>query len=565
MSIIGEGSYGCVHKPSLKCQTSDTVNYDNKVSKLLNNKNADTELKEYSILKDIDPKKKYYLGIPIKCIVKKSDKNINNIKKCNRSDYFLNNVNDMRLLVMKDGGSNISDVLNNLSKKTNDEKIKTIDMLLVYLLNVFSAIKLFVEKKVTHRDIKSENIVFDVNTNTINIIDFGIMGKFSELITKAKNNKYTFDVVHWSLAAYSLFINNKVYNDIQKIDANRSWFNNFTKSVNFTDGKQMKFFYNRISMNKLLSVSDLKILSNHQLYETIKNIKTTSHEDYLNKVFSFLDVHNLGITLLHIIGFAKPFYNDSILIKQCRDLGVEMINLNIFKHITINEALQKYKNILNNSNILNKYNLKIVNNEIALNKKSTVIQNISRPKKSNIKSILKLLETNIIKIDKEEKEKKKVHFISPERSKKISKKNITSPIKKVENTKTKKNPPPGKMINPNTGRFINIPKNKTRKSPPPGKMINPKTGRFIKIPENKTKTENLQKLLKILKNVKRCPPGKILNPSTNRCIKINEKTQKNKKNVRINKTEKKCPPGKILNKKTNRCVEKYKKRIIYNK
>ena len=34
--VIGEGTYGCVHKPSLKCETTQQdINYDNKISKLL--------------------------------------------------------------------------------------------------------------------------------------------------------------------------------------------------------------------------------------------------------------------------------------------------------------------------------------------------------------------------------------------------------------------------------------------------------------------------------------------------------------------------------------------------
>ena len=38
MSIIGEGGFGCVHKPSLECNTNQIVDYDDKVSKLLTKK-----------------------------------------------------------------------------------------------------------------------------------------------------------------------------------------------------------------------------------------------------------------------------------------------------------------------------------------------------------------------------------------------------------------------------------------------------------------------------------------------------------------------------------------------
>ena len=41
--IIGEGAYGCVHKPSLICKDKK-INLKNKISKLMNNENAEVEL-----------------------------------------------------------------------------------------------------------------------------------------------------------------------------------------------------------------------------------------------------------------------------------------------------------------------------------------------------------------------------------------------------------------------------------------------------------------------------------------------------------------------------------------
>ena len=75
---------------------------------------------------------------------------------------------------------------------------------------------------------------------------------------------------------------------------------------------------------------------------------------------------------------------------------------------------------------------------------------------------------------------------------------------------------------------------------PPGKELNPKTGRCINI---KTKTQKI-------KAEKTCPPGKELNPLTGRCINIKTKTQKN---IKI-KAVKTCPPGKELNPLTGRCI-----------
>lgn len=99
-----------------------------------------------------------------------------------------------------------------------------------------------------------------------------------------------------------------------------------------------------------------------------------------------------------------------------------------------------------------------------------------------------------------------------ESSKKEGKQNTSS-------EKPKKECPPGKIINPKTGRCINKPKEKTHK----------KSGR----PNLFVKTEEQKETPK-----KACPPGKIINPKTGRCInKPKEKTHKNrgrpKKNVAV--------------------------------
>ena len=65
--VIGEGSYGCVHKPSLACKNKPNLSYKNKVSKVLRKKSAKDELKEYNNVNKADKKKDFYLGKPVSC------------------------------------------------------------------------------------------------------------------------------------------------------------------------------------------------------------------------------------------------------------------------------------------------------------------------------------------------------------------------------------------------------------------------------------------------------------------------------------------------------------------
>lgn len=94
----------------------------------------------------------------------------------------------------------------------------------------------------------------------------------------------------------------------------------------------------------------------------------------------------------------------------------------------------------------------------------------------------------------------------------------------------KKECPPGKVMNPKTGRCVKDKAASKKKECPPGKVMNPKTGRCVK---DKAASEK-----------KECPPGKVVNPKTGRCVKDKATSKK-----------KECPPGKVVNPKTGRCVK----------
>jgi len=145
------------------------------------------------------------------------------------------------------------------------------------------------------------------------------------------------------------------------------------------------------------------------------------------------------------------------------------------------------------------------------------------------------------------------------------------PLSLLKTQKTPINCPPGKVLNPKTGRCINVKPEKTvrqilrenkealeqelrniTKECPPGKVLNPDTGRCVKVKPVKRVIKKEQKELNEPANkLKECPPGKVLNPKTGRCNKIKNKTRKIKEIKR--KEDKICPPGKMLNPKTNRC------------
>jgi hypothetical protein len=185
-----------------------------------------------------------------------------------------------------------------------------------------------------------------------------------------------------------------------------------------------------------------------------------------------------------------------------------------------------------------------------------------------------------IKIPKAKTPKQKVEIEEP--------KKVLETVKLEPEIKSTKSCPPGKEINPKTGRCIKIktqkvkkvkiPKMKTPKilpkavlipkvvlklEPPPIKSLRPMSPDLPPPfePEPKVVLEPV-KLVPEIKVTKECPPGKEINPKTGRCVKVKTKTQKMKKMKipkkimeKLEQRPKTCPEGKEINPKTGRCIK----------
>ena len=105
--VIGEGSYGCVHSPSLHCDhlPNPNFNYANHVSKLMKTKNAEDELKEFVTIHQYDPQDEYHLGTPIMCKPELNEAGFaEDVSKCNKiSTGIKQHPDQYKLLVLKYG------------------------------------------------------------------------------------------------------------------------------------------------------------------------------------------------------------------------------------------------------------------------------------------------------------------------------------------------------------------------------------------------------------------------------------------------------------------------------
>tara|TARA_B100000902_G_scaffold399237_2_gene469191 strand:+ start:5198 stop:6535 length:1338 start_codon:yes stop_codon:yes gene_type:complete len=210
--VVGEGSYGCVLKPSLKCDDKN-INYKDKVSKVMYNNDALQELEEYENIAKFKELYKYAIVGPEYC-QPLIDKNfVDSVSKCKNPTVqrlIKANVYTLSLLILQDGGISVYDYLKLVFPKQtlNEQKI-----FLTSIINLIDGLIFFRKNEIMHRDIKLANIVYNVNNGMSKFIDFGLMTTNDRYISNCKNNRESLGISHSYWPPENSCTNKINYND----------------------------------------------------------------------------------------------------------------------------------------------------------------------------------------------------------------------------------------------------------------------------------------------------------------------------------------------------------------
>ena len=194
--LIGQGSYGCVVKPSLECDTNH--DYTDKVSKIMSNKDAINEQREMKRFKKMPGIEEFAMAYPEVCKPKENVAFRQMIKGCNaspvREQIRYKKYSGISMLLLDDGGVDIHHFVSNLFPHlSNHDK----SVFFTSILNLMKGLEFFVDNNIIHHDIKKQNMVYNIETGKAKYIDFGLMTRIDKFIETAKKNKNKM-AISWS-------------------------------------------------------------------------------------------------------------------------------------------------------------------------------------------------------------------------------------------------------------------------------------------------------------------------------------------------------------------------------
>lgn len=468
---VGEGSYGCVHNPPLKCKNKPYNPDLKKVSKILTKKHANSELKEFKLIQEADKKEDFHLGKPASCFPDNNEANEKAINKCRNFSSL--EIEKYKLLLQKNGGDNLSQIENKFKElKVNNTNRRRLENFWLDMARIIYGSKVLLDNGIVHHDLKQQNIVYNEKNGRVNFIDFGLMTTTKDMIKKANGSRYGRGV-HWSYPPDVLFYN---YIEYKRLTAREGRDRNTYIRNMFIDYDEpyeiIKYDLRDQDENEM----DFSIRIVHDFYTTYQNLKN-SDDDYkrfINKSIETFDNYSIGFSLFSILKSTKELI-DNKLFNDLRLLFLSMMTFAVFKRPSPSQVVDKYEFILKSNGLLDKYNMRFEKHFLI---EGTEKQDQVKKIENLNKNFKELIDELILKC------------------------------------------PAGKERNPKTKRCINnckegytrdidfkCKRNKTQKKVK--EVINLVTTESLKtIPLTKSKTQKM----------KECPEGKELNPKTNRCI-----------------------------------------------
>jgi serine/threonine protein kinase len=387
-SVIGEGSYGCVHEPSLECNASTRdgkiIDYTNLVSKLMTTSSASMEEDTYRVVSQIDPLNKFHLGnpSPFNCRIDNNIVNRKSIKKCN----IVNNtstskvIDDYRLFIMPYGGITL-EKLSILSRNrvASDKNQARMHIFWIEAHRMLRAIKTMYSAGIVHNDIKINNIVYIQESNRLNLIDFGFMNTNASIVESSKDgNHWLSNMVYWAIPLETRLYNLPFYKSLTM--SNVKIIKNSILGVLYSNkysnrDELIKSYYDdvgkaigNITSSARFKVSNLSkrivydISNDFNLFLSIDLPKLT-HSQLLEKSLKTVDIYGLGISYMEVLLSSEHIISKS-LAKDLYLIFYRMFTPRLSERYTINNLMDDYENILYKHGIMQEYDVVFDNHQL---------------------------------------------------------------------------------------------------------------------------------------------------------------------------------------------------------
>jgi len=358
--VIGQGTYGCVHKPQMECKRSQPT--ADAVSKLMSMSNATSELSEFAEIASADRKQTMHLGTPTICNIADTDANRQAAKDCENDKFDSTTLDKYALLVMKDGGQNLQQFADDVYANwaTTPANTKKIELFWLEVSRLFYGLKVFHDHGLVHHDLKPQNVVYNQTTNRLNFIDFGFITRKVDVMNMAKSSQYWSTVPHWSFPWENPYLNKTAYTTLVDKNAknNTKFYADLVKNIWSRYGV---FFAHVMPVGTSDSWTKSATDMINSYIAMITECEHANYNAFLEKSVDTTDSYGIGMALLYVLNRSGKFMDDDLFVKLGA-LFINMITPAVNVRLDVNNLALQYETIMRESGLLTKHGKQYTNN-----------------------------------------------------------------------------------------------------------------------------------------------------------------------------------------------------------
>jgi hypothetical protein len=309
------------------------------------------EVQEYALVGQADKKAEFSTGQPVRCSMKDNAATWKAISKCKLLKKNFKNKTmkqvaaESTLLIIGDGGLDLEKWVKTIQKKGDKTSI---DAFWREAIRLFRGIQVFQQYDLVHHDIKPQNIVYKEEDRRLNYIDFGLMRSLKTEAAKCRDINRCRANPHWNYPTDVLLMDRKLFNDLTKKTAEQRQHTFDAYVENVTTNKDTMFVTAFHTMLRYMAVSNedrYRFYQHHMSEFRELLLKPGSFDNFLDKSMAGFDVFGLGFTLLYVLARVKPWMEVRTVLFM-ETLFFKMMTPNVYKRLTITQALAEYQKIL---------------------------------------------------------------------------------------------------------------------------------------------------------------------------------------------------------------------------
>ena len=318
--FIASGTYGCVHKPPVKCEgnVDKKKKYYNKtVGKVFrDSSNAEQESTLNDIIAKIDPANKWTVQMQKKCFVDSFDET----DEKDACHFVSKNIQQYPELIYTYGGVDLNTIMKT-DEVSNVKRRNIFIKIFKSILPVLEGLRDLNNRNNHHLDIKPENVLFD--GKVLRIVDFGLMDTRNNIYTKKKmfllKHNYPYYPPEFKLYAFTS-TKKTAFSQFEKFVEN--W--NDDQSIPSNLEQQYESFYSSIKTK-------------------LKSMTQTHIKNEIEKYASKIDVYSLGVTLEKL--YKTLVWKNNLLTTKFENIINNMTTLNIYTRFDWDEIINAFKQI----------------------------------------------------------------------------------------------------------------------------------------------------------------------------------------------------------------------------